>query len=172
MKMKALDRLPIGKELESNLKVSPQESLMQICSELEIPWDDCLLETTYRGNIIGYSSGDDTIIGFDLKPVYNLYEEYFSDFDRFRINMIFSSIQRKFDYPYTSCLNFSRRLLQEMFLCEFRFENRLSYADDYWKKRFHKEFVHKAYRYLQKVRREEIMDSTDANSLWEEIHML
>lgn len=79
----------IGIKFET-LKIAPKETLMCICDELEIPWIDCLLKTTRRGDIAEYPLRNGVVVGFDLKPVYNLYEEYLSDFDRFRVNMIFS----------------------------------------------------------------------------------
>lgn len=138
------------------IKTEPRKILEYICKELELSWTDILLETTTRGEMRNYSSGNDIITGFDLRPVYNLYEEYFSDFDRFRIDMVFSVLQRGYGYPYVSCRNFSRRQLQDMFLKEFRFEDRLVYENDYWRKRYHKDLVDKMEEYLQKARLEEV----------------
>lgn len=141
-----------------NLKTDSRKTLEYICEKLDLSWSDVLLQTTTRGEERSYRSGTDNITGFDLKPVYNLYEEYFSDFDRFRIDMVFSMLQRRYGYPYVSCRFFSRRQLQDMFLKEFRFEDRLAYANDYWKKRYRKDLVEKIEEYLQIARREEICD--------------
>lgn len=77
------------------------------------------METTVHGETASYDGG---ITGFDMKPVYNLYEEFFSAFDRMRICMINASFQKKYGYSYVRCLDFSRRELQEMFLQDFRWE--------------------------------------------------
>lgn len=138
------------------IKTSPREMLEYICGELKLPWSDILLKTTMRGNITKYRTGNKEITGFDLEPVYNLYEEYFSDFDRFRLDMVFAPLQKKYDYSYVSCTFFTRRQLQEMFLKEFRFESRLAYASDYWKERYRRDFIDKVEEYFQKERIEEM----------------
>ncbi len=100
------------------LKCYPRETLTMLCEWLSISFDEILMETTYLGKKAYY--GD--ITGFDVRPAYNLYEEYFSIFDRMRIAMASGSYQKKYGYPYVSCLEFSRRELQEMFLKDFRWE--------------------------------------------------
>ena len=40
-----------------------------------------------------------------------------------RISLISAPYQKKYGYPYVSCLNFTRRELQEMFLKGWRWEN-------------------------------------------------
>ncbi len=101
-----------------DLKCNPKEELSALCNELDIVWSDSLLETTVHGKV-AYLWG---VTGFDLKPVYYTYEEYFSSFDRFRITLITASWQKQYGYPYIDNLDFNRRQLQEMFLKEFRFE--------------------------------------------------
>lgn len=102
-----------------DLKCRPQEILTGLCEWLGIAFDPVLLDTTYHGEKAFY---DGTITGFDVKPAYDLHEEYFSAFDRMRISLIQSLYQRKYGYPYVSCTEFSRRELQEMFLKRFRWE--------------------------------------------------
>ncbi len=141
------------------LKTLPKETLFNICKELEIPWSDALLKTTERGKVTSYATKNENISGFDLKPVYNLYEEYFSDFDRFRINLVFADLQKKGDYPYVSCRSFSRRQLYEMFLKEFRFESRLDFKyGESGKIVFRKNLLMKANEYIQRMRRKEILE--------------
>ncbi|MDE7431717.1 MAG: hypothetical protein K2N34_07380, partial [Lachnospiraceae bacterium] len=102
-----------------DLKCRPREMLSDLCEWLGIAFDDVLLDTTYHGVRSFY---DGTITGFDVKPVYNLSEEYFSAFDRIRICLIQGIYQKQYGYPYVSCLEFTRRELQEMFLKSFRWE--------------------------------------------------
>lgn len=102
------------------LKCHPKEILTELCEWLEIPYNDILMETTYHGEK-AYNI-DGKITGFDLKPVYNLYEEYFSAYDRMRICIFAGSYQKQCGYPYVNCTEFSRRELQEMFLKDFRWE--------------------------------------------------
>lgn len=101
------------------LKCKPEDTLKMICRWIGISFHNVLLKTTFR-NEISYYDGD--ITGFDTKPAYNLYEEYFTSFDRLRICMVSTSYQKQYGYPYIACLDFSRRDLQEFFLKEFRWE--------------------------------------------------
>lgn len=141
------------------LKTSPQETLKSCCRECNIPWSDTLLETTRHGKPVSYHMKEDTVSGFDLKPVYNLYEEYFSDYDRFRINMVFADLQKKGNYPYVSCRFFSRRQIFEMFLKEWRFESRLNFKfGDSSKTAFRKNLFIKVNEYLQRIRRKEMLE--------------
>lgn len=104
------------------LKKNPVKELSGLCEWLGISFDDVLLQTTchgktgYYGNIVGDTTG------FVLDPIYKQYEEYFSSFDRMRLCLIDGPFQKEYGYPYVSCLDFSRRELQEMFLKEFRWE--------------------------------------------------
>ena len=101
------------------LKCAPKETLMKFCEWLNIEFDDSLMETTSHGKKVFY---DGIITGFDSKPAYNLYEEFFSVFDRMKICIINASYHKKYGYSYIGCLDFSRRELQEMFLQDFRWE--------------------------------------------------
>ena len=104
------------------LKCNPKELLIKFCEWLDIKFDDSLMETTLHGKKAFY---DGVITGFDPRPAYNLYEEFFSGFDRMRICIINCSYQKKYGYPYVRSKNFSRRELQEMFLRDFRWEQSL-----------------------------------------------
>lgn len=114
-----------------DIKCNPKEELSELCKKLEIPWSDSLMSTTHHdGKTHTYNNGKKDVRDFDLTPVYNNYEEYFSEFDRFRITLICASWQKQHGYPYADILAFSRRELQEMFLKEFRFANRGSFDSD------------------------------------------
>lgn len=109
-----------------DIKCKPRETLEGMCDSLGIGWSDTLMQTTRWGKEFVYSDGYHTISGFDLKPVYNLNEDIFSEFDRFRTTLIATPWQRKYGYPYVELLCFTRKELQEIFLKRFRFE----YMDD------------------------------------------
>lgn len=138
------------------IKTEPEKTLADLCEKLKLPWSDSLLETTCHGEISDYTSGNEVVKNFDLKPVFNLYEEYFTDFDRFRINMVFSKDQKRFGYPYVSCNDFSERQLQEMYLKPFRFESRLTITDNYGEKDYRCDFMNKVKEYFRGVRRENV----------------
>lgn len=101
-----------------DLKCRPREILEIICNKWDIPWSDALMATTRCGK-------EESMFGiknFDLGPVYNTYENYFSEYDRLRMMLISAPWQRKYGYPYVKLAQFSRRELQEMFSDGFRFE--------------------------------------------------
>ncbi|MDE7204281.1 MAG: hypothetical protein K2O91_20845 [Lachnospiraceae bacterium] len=114
------DRLIIKFE---ELKCNPREILSKICNDWGIEWSDSLMCVTRYGEKRTYFNGERKISDFDLEPVYNTYEEYFSEYDRFRIMLLNSQWQKKYGYPYVGVKQFSRREIQEMWLKEFRFEN-------------------------------------------------
>ncbi len=108
-----------------DLKLHPKEVLEKICEKMGIPWSDSLMHTTYFGK----ASSMGLIRDFDLKPVFNKHEKYWSVFDRFRLYVLRNLHQRKYGYPYEYCLKFSRIQLWELFLkgfdfqCELQFES-------------------------------------------------
>lgn len=105
-----------------DIKCRPREILQELCSEWEIPWSETLLGVTCHGKKWGYDNGEMMVYDFDLTPVYNRYEEYFSENDRFRIRLISIPWQKKYGYPYVDVSDFSQRELQEIFLKGFRFD--------------------------------------------------
>lgn len=115
-----------------DLKLAPAKTLGFICEQTGIRWENGLLQTTSRGGSSSYLS----TTGFDLRPVYDYFEEYLSSFDRFRISVITAGSQKKYGYPYFWGAGFSRKLLQEMFLKDFRFEEQIGFRDHEEKTRY------------------------------------
>lgn len=101
-----------------DVKLHPKQELMRICNRFEIPWSDTFHQSTNEGEAWFYHEVRD----FDLRPVFNNYEEYLSAFDRFRIALIARSYQKRYGYAYEDSMKFSGRELQEMFLRPFRFQ--------------------------------------------------
>ncbi len=110
-----------------DLKKHPKEILIDLCSRWGISWSDTLMKTTYHGENSAYNNGERLVKDFDLQVVYKTYDEYFSEFDKFRLSLINAPWQRKYGYPYVSIGQFSRRELQDLFLKEFRFEQLKEY---------------------------------------------
>ena len=107
-----------------DIKLHPKEELLKVCNKIGIPWSDTMLKTTQNGESWEFWGSLD----FDLKPVFNRYEETLSEFDRFRISLLSSPYQNKYGYTYEDCLQFSRNELMEMFLRPFRFQQKLHFG--------------------------------------------
>lgn len=101
-----------------DIKLKPKEKMIEVCNRLSIQWTDSMLQTTCADKPLEYRGSVD----FDLKPVFNRYEEYLSEFDRFRISLASGPYQKKYGFPYEDCLIFSRKELQELFMKLFQFE--------------------------------------------------
>lgn len=112
-----------------DIKTNPKEKLMEICERFAIKWSDNMLQTTTAGKPLTYRGSVD----FDLKAVFNQYDDYLSEFDRFRISIASSPYQKQYGFIYENCLKFSRRELQEMFSKPFLFEENFVFKEDFIK---------------------------------------
>lgn len=110
-----------------DIKLHPEQELMEICDRLGIPWSDTLLHSTHFGNTWVWER---SVKDFDLRPVFNNYEECLSAFDRFRISLIARSYQKRYGYAYEDGMKFRRSELQEMFLKDFRFQERIQFKNE------------------------------------------
>lgn len=108
-----------------DIKLYPKENLMKICERLGIAWSNSMLKTTCAGKILEYRGSVD----FDLKPVFNRYDDFLSEFDCFRISLACSPYQKRFGYPYENCLKFTRNELQELFIKPFLFDEIKVFGD-------------------------------------------
>ena len=106
-----------------DIKTKPVEKLTEICKIMDIAWSDSMLSTTYSGKPVSYLPKGGSI-DFDLKPVFNKYEDYLTEYDRFRISIASSPYQKRYGYTYDNCLRFTRREMQEMFLKPFLFDEK------------------------------------------------
>lgn len=137
-----------------DIKLHPERELRKLCRRLGIQWSETMLRTTNNGQAWEY----DGIFGFDLKPVFNKYEEFLSEFDRFRISIISSPYQKKYGYTYEDCMKFSRKELQEMFLKEFRFQMELRFRNKRHKVAYFLRIHNLFMKQLWRVRRHILMD--------------
>lgn len=106
-----------------DLKCKPEEKLEELCHSLEIEWSDTLLQTTSHGEIAEWRGTS----GFDLRPVYDTYERYFSEYDRMRLMLLLYDWQAEYGYPCVDVMAFTRKELQELFIQDFRFEDVYKY---------------------------------------------
>lgn len=59
---------------------------------------------------------------FDLKPVYNQYDEYFNGYDKMTIMLLTAPWQKAYGYPYIDCRDFRKYELQELMQNDFCYE--------------------------------------------------
>ncbi len=113
------------------LKCEPIKILKHLCRIFDIVWSDTFLKTTAHGKIIEWRGTS----GFDLRPVYDNFEKYFSEYDRMRLSLLLYDWQYEYGYPVTEILEFTRKELQEMFIRDFRFEKFYEFWNeaDLWK---------------------------------------
>lgn len=119
------DRINIAFE---KLKCRPQKYLGEFCKKIGMAWSDELLKVTVHGKEYATRTG---IKGFDLKPVFNQYEEYFTEYDRMRITLLTSLWQKKYGYSYIDITKYHRDYLQEMFMQNFLFEEKIVLNDSF-----------------------------------------
>lgn len=143
-----------------DLKLHPKTELLKLCEELEIPWSDNMMHTTKNGCEWSYYS--EGTVDFDVKPVFNSYEEFLSEFDRFRISIVSAPYQKRYGYIYEDCLKFTRSELQEMFLKEFRFHGLLQFETDEDRIVYYLYMHHFFENVLWKARRHAVLDDVVA----------
>jgi hypothetical protein len=138
-----------------DIKCNPKEELTLLCEQLEIPWSDSLMQTTKNGMADDYEN----IRDFDLKPVYNGYEEFFSLHDKIRIAILNAPWLKKYGYSYEKISDYSRRELQELFLKKPRFVKEDVYLNSEQELRERIETQKWERDYLQRARRLELLKS-------------
>ena len=111
--------------------VKREEHYMKaVCSVLNIPYDDCLQETSFNGIPVYFPTTDSSgkaivVSGNDQTAVRRKdFSELLSSFDIFRINLVTQDFKRHFGYkvdvPHFS--EFSDECLRELFKVPFKFE--------------------------------------------------
>lgn len=123
-----------------DLKTNPEQILEKLCHILEIPWSNTLLQTTLSGKESVYVSNGEKITGFDLKPVYHTYDEYFDTFDKFRLDLLFREKSKAYGYSYIDRDKYPGTFeeMAGLFRIPFCFEKYISFKDEADKARFHK----------------------------------
>lgn len=130
-----------------DIKCKPEETLESLCQMFEIQWSDTFLQTTAHGRESSYNG----TTGYDIRPVYDTYERYFSGYDRMRLVLLLSEWQAEYDYPCVDILEFSRRELQEMFVKDFRFEEMYQFHDETDRLKYKMQKMNWMQRQIQKL---------------------
>lgn len=123
-----------------DIKLHPKEVLSHLCGILNIPWNDVLLNTTMGGKESNYSCAGYVTTGFDIKPVYYPYSEYFDAFDKLRLDMVFMEKLQAYGYPFTDKEKYIGYIgnVYKLFSIPFKFEDYLKLDTDEDKNRFRK----------------------------------
>lgn len=121
-----------------DIKLYPKQITEKLCKILKIPWNDALLKTTISGEDYIYVTNGETITSFNLKPVYYSYDEYFDEFDKLRLSLIFREKNKAYGYSYLNNNKINRLGLEmdKIFKIPFRFENYITFKDEYDRKSF------------------------------------
>lgn len=109
-----------------DLKLEPKATLEAVLDFYDFEWDDSLLKTTSNG--ISENSVSNTgkkIKDFDPAPVFRSKERFFSPFDLYRLEIIFTDIYKPFDYKpeYFDGKKYSKNEIIELFNQPFKCEN-------------------------------------------------
>ncbi|HBI59635.1 MAG TPA: hypothetical protein DDY31_00230 [Lachnospiraceae bacterium] len=129
---------PIIRIRFEDLKKYPKQILGKLCGMIGIPWSDSLLRTTFGGQESVYVSNGDQVTGFDLKPVYYSYDEYFDAFDKFRLDLIFREKNRAYGYLFVDRDKYPVELesLGKLFAFPFLFEKFIDFKGEADRKQF------------------------------------
>lgn len=137
-----------------DMKLYPEKVLQYLCERLEIPWSDSLLSTTMNGKEKQYQVKDSySTTGYDLKAVYNQYDEYFSSFDRFRLELLFRERQKAYGYPYINLdfYKFDDEEVRKWFLYPFKFDKYLAFTCEEERIQFYEVFYDNNMSMLNKM---------------------
>ena len=122
-----------------DIKVSPRETIEYIIQKLGIPWDDSLLTTTLGGEEFVYRVGNVGTTGFDIKPVWNPYNEYFNSFDKLRLDILFREKEKAYGYSYVSSDMIPEEIvdLENLFGYPWKVEGLLEFEEEDERGKFH-----------------------------------
>lgn len=137
-KFEIYDNVKVCKIRFEDLKLEPKEVMMKFCALIGIPWDDILLETTSGKEKSIYNYSKERITGFDLKPVYYQYDEFFSSFDKFRLDILFGVKAKAYGYTFLNrtFYGFKEDQILMYFEIPFHFEKYIIFKDEEEKRLF------------------------------------
>lgn len=127
-----LSRLKILRLRFEDVKQYPEIVLRKLCRELQILWDENMLETTSAGKISKCIIGNEETTGYDMKPVWYSYDEYFDSFDKFRLDILYREKCKAYDYSYVSEEKYPMPIdeLIELFSIPFQFEKYIYFENE------------------------------------------
>lgn len=135
--LKDSDKITIRFE---DLKIYPKEMLGYICKKIHISLDEKIFNFTDQENKkIARTWGLKSM--FDLKPVYYNYDEYFSSFDRFRLDILYRERQKVYGYSFIDInkLPFTQEQIEELYKTPYKFEKLIEFKSETQRVNFRKQ---------------------------------
>ena len=98
------------------------------------------MERYLTGKERDYVVKESHITGFDLKPVYYSYEQFFDAFDKFRLDLISREKSKAYGYSYVGRDKYPMPCeeLGKLFEYPFYFERFMAFKDEADRERYHK----------------------------------
>lgn len=122
-----------------DIKTNPKATLYALCEYFNIPWSDMLLQCTHNGKPTIYNDAGTIVSDFDLGPLaMDYYSEYLNEYDRFRIEVVYSEFYQYWEYMPRAYRGFhySDDEIEKMFEIPFQFERESStWTTEYKEKR-------------------------------------
>lgn len=121
-----------------DVKQYPEIVLRKLCEELHILWNKSMLETTSAGKPTRVIVGTEETTGYNMKPVWYPYDEFFDAFDKFRIDILCREKCKAYDYPCVPEEKYPMSVdsLIELFSIPFQFERFILFESDVERKEF------------------------------------
>lgn len=115
-----------------DIKLYPERVMRFLCDRIGIIWSESMMHTTINGESTTYDNGAYVVKDFDLKPVYNKYTEYFTEFDMSRLELLFYNIRNAYGYDTGKAPVVSSYQLCQWFEIPFKFEDPSIYNKQEW----------------------------------------
>jgi len=107
-----------------DLHKNPEQTMRNICNWLDLEWNNSLLQSTVNGKKWWNEKGFIQESGFSTRISSQTYNEYLSNFDSMRLNILFvkKCISWKYKTPWWSRGIFSKLILALLLLFPFKIE--------------------------------------------------
>ncbi len=99
----------------------PEKILSAVCKVLDIPWHQALMSSTFNGKLWWNVRVSEQVNGFTDKIISKKNDEVLTNFDRFRLEVLFSEKNKAWDYPPFPWHDYI--LMRQMLEYPFKFEN-------------------------------------------------
>jgi len=107
-----------------DLVKEPKETLTKLCEWIGIPWDDELLVASYNGKIWWNRPESARITGLSKIPLSQKHNDVFSQFDRYRLEVLLSKLHNEMGYVNESLElpAMNKSIYSAFFLIPFKME--------------------------------------------------